>query len=164
MTGRRPKPTAIKKLHGNPGRRPLPKGDLEPKRGVPEPPEWLSDVALEHWRTLAPELDAAGVLTIADGHALALLCEAFSEWRAAREAIERHGETLTRTTAAGNSTVMARPEVAMRSDAWSRMKLMLAEFGMTPGSRSRVNATPKKEKSNFEKFIAHEDYDGNLTD
>ena len=83
MTGRRPKSAAEKKLHGNPGRRPLPRNELEPERGIPEPPEWLSDVALEHWRTLAPELDEAGVLTAADGHALALLCAAHSDWRVA---------------------------------------------------------------------------------
>jgi P27 family predicted phage terminase small subunit len=153
MTGRRPKSAAKKKLHGNPGRRPLPGNELKPERGIPEPPEWLSDVALGHWQTLAPELDAAGVLTVADGHALALLCEAHADWRAACEAIELHGETYTRTTAAGKSTVVARPEVAMRSDAWSRMKSMLAEFGLTPTSRSRVSAIPKRKGGRLERFL-----------
>jgi P27 family predicted phage terminase small subunit len=153
MTGRRPKSTTEKRLHGNPGRRPLPKNELEPERGIPEPPEWLSDVALEHWRTLAPELDAAGVLTVADGHALAMLCEAHAEWRSASEAIEQKGEVYTKVTAAGKSTPVARPEVAMRSDAWSRMKSMLAEFGLTPSSRSRVSATPQAPSGKLARFL-----------
>jgi P27 family predicted phage terminase small subunit len=153
MTGRRPKSGAEKKLHGNPGRRSLPGNELEPERGTPEPPEWLSDVALGHWRTLAPELDAAGVLTVADGHALALLCEAHADWRGACEAIALHGETYTRTTAAGKSTVVARPEVAMRSDAWSRMKSMLAEFGLTPSSRSRVSTTRRPSQGKLARFL-----------
>ena len=153
MGGRRLKSTKVKKLHGNPGRRPLPKNELEPERGIPKPPRWLSADALKHWQTLVPELDAAGVLTVVDGHALALLCEAYAEWRAACAAIKRHGKTYTQTTAAGKRTVLARPEVSMRSDAWSRYSRLILEFGLTPGSRSRVSANPKKEKSDFQKYL-----------
>jgi P27 family predicted phage terminase small subunit len=48
---------------------------------------------------------------------------------------------------------VARPEVAMRSDAWNRMKSMLAEFGLTPSSRSRVSATGKPSQGKLARFL-----------
>ena len=41
MAGRKPKPTAIKKLEGNPGKRKLNKNEPVPAKGMPECPDWL---------------------------------------------------------------------------------------------------------------------------
>lgn len=153
MKGRKPKPSNLRRLQGNAGRRPIPENEPDPERGIPEPPKRLSSAALEHWRKIAPELDALGVLTTADGFALELLCEAYSDWRAACEAIETHGQTYKRTTAAGKSTVATRPEVAVRNDSWKRYKSMLVEFGMTPSARTRVNVNPRREKDAFERYL-----------
>ena len=156
MKGRKPKPSNLRRLHGNPGRRPLRENEPEPKRGIPDPPERLTGAALEHWRELVPELDEMGVLTTADGFALALLCEAWAECLEAGEILAREGLTYTRTTAAGSTSVAARPEVAMRSDAWKRMKSMMVEFGLTPSSRSRVSATGKPSRGKLARFLEGE--------
>ena len=41
VSGRKPKPTAIKKLEGNPGKRKLNKKESVPIKGMPTYPEWL---------------------------------------------------------------------------------------------------------------------------
>ena len=41
MAGRKPKPTALKKLEGNPGKRKLNMKEPVPAKGVPDCPKWL---------------------------------------------------------------------------------------------------------------------------
>lgn len=41
MAGRKPKPTAVKKLEGSPGKRKLNKKEPVPSKGMPECPDWL---------------------------------------------------------------------------------------------------------------------------
>ncbi|MDD6036563.1 MAG: response regulator [Lachnospiraceae bacterium] len=50
MAGRKPKPTAVKELEGNPGKRKLNKKEPKPEKGMPECPEWLMPEVLQaHW-------------------------------------------------------------------------------------------------------------------
>ena len=41
MAGRKPKPTAVKKLEGNPGKRKLNMKEPVPAKGMPTCPDWL---------------------------------------------------------------------------------------------------------------------------
>ena len=43
--GRKPKPTHLKVLAGNPGKRPLPKNEPKPKPIAPRCPQWLDPIA-----------------------------------------------------------------------------------------------------------------------
>lgn len=81
-----------------------------------------------------------GVLTLADGKALELLCDAYAEYREARSVCEREGMTYESVSEHG-SMWRARPEVAIASDAWRRIASMLREFGLTPSSRTKVQTT-----------------------
>ena len=47
--GRKPKPTAIKELEGNPGKRKLNKKEPKPEKGMPVCPEWLLPEAKAEW-------------------------------------------------------------------------------------------------------------------
>ena len=47
MKGRKPLPTNLKLLMGNPGKQKLPKGEPEPDSRIPAPPDVLNDYALE---------------------------------------------------------------------------------------------------------------------
>lgn len=75
MAGRPPKPTALKLLQGNPGKRPL--NDREPKPPVGcVPPDYVkADAALlKEWSLEAPRLTRLKILTEIDGDPLARLC------------------------------------------------------------------------------------------
>ena len=54
MAGRKPKPTAVKKLEGNPGKRKLNTKELVPAKGMPACPDWLMPEAKKNgnaWRS-----------------------------------------------------------------------------------------------------------------
>ena len=55
MAGRRPKPTAAKKLAGNPGKRPLPKNEPPPKRTQPVRPRHLTREGSAEFTRLSAE-------------------------------------------------------------------------------------------------------------
>ena len=48
--GRKPKPTALKELEGNPGKRPLNDREPKPEKKAPPCPKWLNDDAKKEWR------------------------------------------------------------------------------------------------------------------
>ena len=70
--GRKPKPTAIRRADGNPGKRGY--NGLEPAapEGMPDCPLHLSDLAQEEWQRIAGTLYGMGVLTTVDRAALAV--------------------------------------------------------------------------------------------
>ena len=49
MAGRKPKPTAVKKLEGNPGKRKLNTKEPNPGKGMPDCPAWLLPEAKTEW-------------------------------------------------------------------------------------------------------------------
>ncbi len=142
MAGRKPLPTAVKRLRGNPGKRALNKNEPLPKAGIPPCPDWLSDLARELWGELAPQLDALGILTIADGPALAGLCECYAEFRHARADVLKHGETYWSVSEDGSKMKRKNPSVEIASDSFKRWVRMLSEFGLTPSARSKLSLSP----------------------
>jgi P27 family predicted phage terminase small subunit len=140
MAGRRPIPTEIKILRGNPGKRRLNHREPKPAAGLPPCPRHLKGIAAEAWRSIGAQLVALHTVTLADLHALELLVSAYAEYRRAQAIVERRGATYATRTERG-MIVRRRPEVAIAGDAWRRVKGMLVEFGLTPAARSRVSTT-----------------------
>ena len=81
--GRKPKPTAMKILEGNPGKRPLNENEPVPPKGEIKSPAWLLPEAKKEWKRLAPSLEAMGVLTMADWTAFQGYCQAYARWKEA---------------------------------------------------------------------------------
>ena len=52
VRGRKPKPTAIKLLEGNPGTRPLTESEPTPPKGQIKCPTWLMPEAKKEWKRL----------------------------------------------------------------------------------------------------------------
>jgi phage terminase small subunit len=80
MRGRKPKPTHLKLLEGNPGRRPLNIGEPRPQAKIPTCPAHLSPSAKAEWKRLAHMLHRLGVITELDRAALAAYCQAYGRW------------------------------------------------------------------------------------
>jgi len=90
MRGKKPKPTALKVLQGNPGKRPLPKN--EPVAGgVPTCPSRLSEEAKAAWQRT---LEIAHWITEADREVLVTFCEAIAESAEAEAMLRRKGRVL----------------------------------------------------------------------
>ena len=150
--GRRPKPTYLKLVTGNPGKRPLNKNEPQPRRRLPLPPAELYEDAKIEWRRVAGELHRLGLLTMLDRGALAAYCQAWGRWitaeRALAEMAERdmltHG-LLIKTTS-GNA--IQNPLVGTANKAMTAMMRCAFEFGMTPSSRSRISSPQGADLSN----------------
>lgn len=132
--GRIPKPTALKILEGNPGKRRLPAGEPQPRRGVPEPPAELDAVALAEWHRLVSLLDEVGVLTHVDRGILAAYCVAWSDLLRARVILGVEGLTVVDD----RGTVRLHPAARVQREAVQALRLCGAELGLSPASRSRV--------------------------
>ena len=71
MAGRKPKPTAMKKLEGNLEKRKLNTKEPIPANGMPEYPEWLLPEAKKQWERVADMMNQMDVLTEVDMAAFA---------------------------------------------------------------------------------------------
>ena len=139
------KPTVLKLVAGNPGKRALPKHEPRFKSGVGSPPETLDSIGVQCWKRLSALLDRTGVLTQPDELALERMCDAYADVHACRALIERDGRTYVTKNAAGDSLIKAHPAVTQLRAADALFKSYLTEFGLTPAARSKVFATPDED-------------------
>ena len=152
--GRPPKPTALKLVQGNAGKREINKREPKPKTERPKVPAYLSPKAKTAFKNVSDLLEDMGVLTIADGMALEMMCNAYSEWRDLRKVIDKEGSTYKTIGTSGDEVIKARPEVAMAADAWKRIKSMAAEFGLTAASRTKIQVNEKEESDPLADYMA----------
>lgn len=93
MKGRKPTPTNIRMLHGNPGKRALPKDEPNLGATLLHPPKDLTPEAKKTWPQFAKPLAEAGITTTLDASALRVLVEAYCTWKKATEMIQAEGMT-----------------------------------------------------------------------
>jgi P27 family predicted phage terminase small subunit len=139
MRGRRPKPTRLKLLTGNPGKRPMNHDEPRPEAAIPECPPELSPLARKEWDRLVGELSSLRMLTNLDRAALAAYCGAYALWAEAMEAIQKYGAMIK----SPQGFPIQSPYLAIANRQAEIMMRIASEFGFTPASRSRI-ATPAK--------------------
>lgn len=152
------KPTALKVLEGNPGKRPLNLNEPNPLPIAPECPDWLLDEAKEEWNRLAPELERLGLLTIIDKAAFAGYCQSYAKWKAAEEFIKKNGTTYRIPKTDKNGKVIsvyiaAFPEVVIANQSLKQIKAFAVEFGLAPSSRGRICLPSEILDDEFEKLL-----------
>jgi P27 family predicted phage terminase small subunit len=165
--GRKPTPSHLKLVTGNPGKRPLNEAEPAPRRERPSAPAHISDGAREAWGQAVMILDEMGVLTRADVFAVEALCEALADHRAAGSTIKEcaafhrfvkgeggepdfsaDGRYYRTINQAGGVMWRTHPAVALRADADRRIKAWCSEFGMTPSARTRIQTTGQEDPGN----------------
>lgn len=160
MPGPPPKPTHLKLVTGNPGKRRLNANEPKPDLSIPRVPPHLSDNAKVEWGRISDELLKLGLMTNIDRAALAAYCQAWSDWVEAEGQLQKFGKvvrspakTLTRTdpktgkveTETSGGYPMPSPFLAIRNKALDLMRQFLTEFGMTPASRSRISVESRQQ-------------------
>ncbi|MCC3705216.1 phage terminase small subunit P27 family [Rouxiella badensis] len=161
MPGPPKTPTRLVLVKGNPSKRAINKNEPKPPSGVPPIPKNLDKMGKYWFKRIGEELDVIGVMTSLDGKALELLVEAYTEYRHHCETLEREGYTYAVYDEEGKDEDQERsirmikphPAVAMKSDARKFVRAMLAEFGMSPASRSKVGAKGPAEADPLEAFL-----------
>jgi P27 family predicted phage terminase small subunit len=148
MRGRRPKPTRLKLLTGNPGKRPLNEDEPRPEAVIPDCPAELGAVARREWDRLVGELAALHLLTNLDRAALAAYCGAYGMWAEATEAIQKFGTMVKSPT----GFPIQSPYVSIANRQAEIMMRISAEFGFTPASRGRISAPAEPERTLFDQL------------
>lgn len=134
MPGRRPKPTAIRRIEGNPGKRAWNHDEPRPPEGTPDCPPHLDGEARAEWFRLVDVLVGMGVVTLADRGALAAYCQAWGRWVEAEEKL-KETPMLIRTP---SGYVQQSPWLTVSNRQMELMGRYMAELGLTPASRSRI--------------------------
>lgn len=142
-TGRPRKPTALKLVMGNPGKRVLPKNEPKPPVSRPSAPEWLLGQARDEWTRVVGRLADVGLMTDLDVGALAAYCQAYGRWVQAEQALERFAARDAQTHGiiikTSNGNAVQNPLVGAANVAMHLMHRFAVEFGMTPSARSRLD-------------------------
>ena len=112
-----------------------------------EPPAYLkaNKLALEEWNTVAPFLEAEGILKQPDTSLLASYCILYARWREAALDVEKNGQviTVTSTTRTGRTErPVANPSVRNEVIYQAAMMRAAVKFGLNPLDRPRVEASP----------------------
>jgi len=147
VRGRPPKPTSLKVIEGNPGKRPLSANEPKPRPLAPRRPSWLNREGKKMWKQLAPELERLGLLTVVDGQAFAAACQSYGVWVECERFFKKknpdtgrpYGRTYEYTNKHGDTNVIERPEVKIGQKALEAFRAFCSEFGLTPASRTRIN-------------------------
>ena len=134
--GRKPTPTAIKELEGNPGKRPLNTKEPKPVKKAPSCPKWLEPEAKKEGRRHAKQMEQIGILTEGDMAAFAGYCQAYARRKEAEEFINQHG-SIVKTPSGYWQQV---PQVSIAQTYLKIMNRFAEQFGLTPSSRSRIIA------------------------
>jgi P27 family predicted phage terminase small subunit len=155
MTGTRgplPKPTALKLLEGNPGKRALNLSDgVNPRVDIPSVPKHLGVEARKEWKRVTPLLEELGLISGLDRAALGLYCQAvgrLSELETAfngqvarlvdagadySDAVYQASHAITPSGYAQQSVI-----VQLIKSHREQVNRYLMHFGMSPAARARV--------------------------
>jgi len=150
MRGRKPKPTRLKVITGNPGKRPLNLDEPSPEPAIPDCPPELNPAARREWDRLVAELGKLSVLTNLDRAALAAYCGAYALWAESTEAIGKYGVMVKSPT----GFPIQSPYVSIANRQAEIMMRIASEFGFTPASRGRISVPPESEPMLFDQVEA----------
>lgn len=106
--------------------------DNAPVTKAPAAPAWLSKDAKAEWKRVMPILVERRILTRADLGSLENYCTAIGQVREMERHLQEHGHVVD-----VNGAMKRNPAVGIQSDAMTRARLLAAELGLTPVSRSR---------------------------
>jgi P27 family predicted phage terminase small subunit len=145
MRGRPRKPTALKLIEGNPGKRKI---EPDPDAGpVGDAPADLEGIALDKWHEMTRLWRL--VATAADRDQLAEYCRLEARRVEAEEMVRLHGSVGQ--TAGGSPTRSA--WLIVLDKCREDMRKIAVEFGGTPASRTRVKAAPEAPATKFGALI-----------
>lgn len=155
--GRKPTPTRLKELKGNPGKRALNGGEPVPPVGKPTCPRHIAGEGRKEWARITRLLDEMRLLSKAEGPALALYCQMYERWVEAEGNVKKFGMIIP---VGENGALQLSPYVSIANQAMAQMQRLLCEFGLTPSSRSRIKLPPAKKESKFESFMQQKQQKG----
>lgn len=155
--GRPTKPSALKLVAGNPGKRALNKQEPDPDYLVDlTAPAWLKPAAKAVWEEMAPMVAKAKLLTEVDVQAFAMGCNALAEYRKAADRVDADGSVKTKKAVNEEGKVVdagefMNPWAGMQSMYFKQAMAVFTQFGMTPRARTGIALQPQGDLFGSEK-------------
>lgn len=146
--GPKPKPTSLKRLLGNPGKRTLNENEPIPPDIEVVAPAILRTDARIYWDQLAPLLIAMKVLTCADAIVFARYCNLLARYAQLDAFMMGAKKGATGTTYVIKDeqgkirSVMELPQSWEYRQIQNQLLAYEREFGLTPSARSRLRVEP----------------------
>jgi P27 family predicted phage terminase small subunit len=160
MRGRKPKPTAFKKMTGNPGKRRLNKNEptLDPR--IPSMPKWLKKFpdAVREWRHDSKIMLKMKTLTDADAWTLAKYCFVGSQIIKLSVEVDAEGYTIEQP----NGGTSANPKVLRLEKMMGEHRQLGSLLGLDPASRAKLNIQQAPEDP-LEAFLKKKESSQGLT-
>lgn len=137
MAGRKPKPTHLKVLAGNPGRRPLPQNEPKPENKIPTCPSYLKGEAKREWNRVTKLLNTLGMISELDRSTLAAYCQTWGDLYELENFLNDIPvkDRVFRTTSGYFQQI---PQVGMVNKLRAELRSYIGEFGFSPSARSRI--------------------------
>ena len=139
MANPKPRPTALKLLHGERNKKRINLREPKPAPIAPGCPIHLDRISKAEWKRVAPELEQLGILSRIDRAALAAYCQTYARWVQAEKELQKEGSLFIVTE---KGYMLPHPLTGVAHKALLAMHRFLTEFGMTPSSRSRIVVKP----------------------
>jgi len=159
MRGRKNKPTAKKKLEGNPGKRRLNKNEPKPPSGIPSMPKWLKEFpeAVKEWRRESKILKRMGLITEAETSVLANRSYIGAQLITLAKEIKDEGYTIET-----DRGISANPKVLRLEKLLSEHRQYGTLLGMDPSSRARLKVETEPEDP-LEQFMRKKETSNGLS-
>ena len=142
MRGRKPTPTHLKLIRGNPGRRPVSTDEFRPDAKIPPCPRHVKGEARKEWKRICELLNDCQMIAEVDRGALSMLCTAWGRYVNAEEMIEKASEQAPGSfglfVKSPNGMAIQSPWLSVSNRAMEMYRTWCAEFGITPAQRVRV--------------------------
>lgn len=143
IPGRKPKPTALKEMAGNPGKRPISSREPKPEAFGSKMPEGLPIHGQIAWLRLVSVLEPMGLLTEADALALEDMCLHYGFMKSAAASLRRLGITIIDK----DGITRKNPAHQIFREHSAAFRQWATEFGLTPSSRTRLEMPDTGKKS-----------------
>lgn len=136
--GRKPVPTAIKAARGNPGKRPLNANEPTMEPSLPPCPRWIKGEARAEYRRAGNLLAQMRVVTPADRAPLSEFAVVWARWCEAERMVAEKGMLVLGV----EKKPIQNPYLSVARQSLDQLIRLQAELGLTPSSRSRLQAAP----------------------
>jgi len=152
LRGRKPVPTHLKLIAGNPGKRKINYNEPTPDSKAPQQPPDMDGDEMAAWLYVTGELEKMGILASSDLGIITAYCTHWGTYTRAKRAFQEGGSQDVITTITGS--LKKSPFLQIQETALRNLERTSSELGLTPSSRTRIHVSIPDTRTRLEKLLS----------
>jgi P27 family predicted phage terminase small subunit len=152
MRGRKPKPTKLKLIKGNPGKRKLNKNEPQPENTAPEMPSFLQGEERNAWQYLVRELTRMGIIESCSRANMVVYCHFWTvavEAKTKLEELRKAGDgTDPKVIKTKQGNFIPNPWLGIANHAAKELVKVSAALGLDIRERGRMSLPDNNHNNN----------------